>query len=79
MAEEVKFYFIVPNRDTTQITNINDVLDLIETALDNLANTSSTTDLNIISERKNFLANVNFLQRFYERLERLTLDEKYAK
>jgi hypothetical protein len=79
MSEEVKFYFIVPNRDPTQITDINNVVDLIETALDNLAVASSITNLNIISERKNFLANVNFLQRFYERLEHLTLEEKYAK
>jgi hypothetical protein len=79
MNEEAKFYFIVPNKDPTQITNINDTLDLIEIALDNLANKSSNTDLNIVSERKNFLANVNFLKRFYERLEHLTLEKKYVK
>lgn len=67
--------FVVSQTDPSTLNTFAEVIAQIEISLSNLKILASETDFSVPDHRENYYNNITFLKRFYERAERLALDE----
>jgi hypothetical protein len=69
-------YLVVSNKDPMMIESFEQVIAEIEGSLFNMRFLSSETNFDDPDQKKRFKDNVVHLKRFYERAERLALNEQ---
>lgn len=65
---------VISNRDPMMITSFDEVVAEIERSLYNLRLLALETDFDTPGQRQNYSDNIDYLKRFYERAERMVLD-----
>jgi hypothetical protein len=65
---------VISNRDPMMITSFDGVVAEIERSLYNLRLLALETDFDDAEQRQNYSDNIDYLKRFYERAERMVLD-----
>jgi hypothetical protein len=66
---------VVSQRDPSTLNTFSEVIVQIEMSLSNLKNLAIETNFDSLEERQNYYHNITVLKRFYERAERIALNE----
>jgi hypothetical protein len=67
---------VVTRKDPLTINTFRDAVAEIEASLFNLRHLAATSNFDDLAVRENFRVNVTELKRYYERAERIALDEQ---
>ena len=66
---------VVSIKDPMSLNTLDEVVAEIKISLLNLKDLAKTIDFSITEQREKYYNNFTFLKRFYERAERIVLDE----
>jgi hypothetical protein len=67
---------VISNRDPMMINSFEEVIAEIEKSLLNMRILALNTDFDVKEQRDNYYNNITYLKRFYERAERLVVDNE---
>ena len=66
-------YIVISNRDPWTLETFDEVISCIVVSLYNLKYLAGQTDFSVFEQRKRFRDNLEYIRRFYERAERLSI------
>ena len=69
-------YIVISSRDPWTLQSFEEVISCIEVSLYNLKFLSVNTDFSIPEQRKRFRDNLEYIRRFYERAEKMAIENK---
>lgn len=69
------FLNIVSQKDPLLLNNFSDIISEIEHSLSKLRSLAINTDFSKITQRQNYYFNINHLKHFYERAERILIND----